>query len=176
MQEALKELETLLDPYDWFYEVVAEARRYVVYVIYMDKSQNNIIPDFVQGRQVVIHFSTWAPGVKKEFINKPSLTLKPYDPFARVPLEIISKDDMEMFYATGTPHSDTKPSIIALTNELDLLEKEVGSNILQDVFYETHDGINAVTNLGSRYPEVQRRMKRLYNEYGFDTIYNELDG
>jgi len=176
MQEGLKELEILLDPYDWFYEVVIEARRYVVYVTYMDSTQN-VIPDFVQGHQVVVHFASSAPGAKNEYVNRPSLSLKQYSPFDREPDNLIrlSESDMEVLYATEPPRS-IESSIKKLTDKLDRLEKEVGSNTLQDIFYEIHDGRNAVTNLGSRYPDVQASMKRLYDEYGFDTIYNELDG
>lgn len=172
MQEGLKELEILLDPYDWFYEVVAEARRYVVYVTYMDSTQN-IIPDFVQGRQVVVHFANTAPSTKSEYISKPMdnhrlpvLTFDPSGSLSQEDLDIslLQLKDVEI------------PNIDSLCKALDRLEREVGSNTLQDIFYEIHDGRNAVTNLGSRYPDVQASMKRLYDEYGFDTIYNELDG
>lgn len=67
-------------------------------------------------------------------------------------------------------------SVRALTDELDRLEKLCGSNVLQDVFYEVHDGENAVTNLSARYPEVRRRVQKIYDKYGFDVIYEELDG
>ncbi len=63
-----------------------------------------------------------------------------------------------------------------LIKELDHLEKMCGSNIMQDIFYETHDGINAVTNLSSKFPDVRREMENLYEQYGFDIIYEELDG
>jgi hypothetical protein len=175
MQEGLKELEILLDPYDWFYEVVAEARRYVVYVTYMDSTQDTAIPDFVQGKQVVCHFASAAPGAKNEYLSKPQLNT-----YHTLPLLVpdssgsVVQDDLE---SCISQLKDVEvPNVATLCHALDKLEKEVGSNILQDIFYEIHDGSNAVTSLGSRYPDVQASMKRLYDEYGFDTIYNELDG
>jgi hypothetical protein len=63
-----------------------------------------------------------------------------------------------------------------LIKELDRLEKICGSNPLQDIFYEIHDGDNCVTNLSIKYPDVSSSMRRLYDEYGFDVIYEELDG
>lgn len=63
-----------------------------------------------------------------------------------------------------------------LIDELDTLESVCGPNILNDIFYEVHDGKNAVTNLSMKYPEVRSRMEKLYSEYGFDVVYEELDG
>jgi hypothetical protein len=63
-----------------------------------------------------------------------------------------------------------------LLSELDRLEKICGSNLLQDIFYEVHDGKNAVTNYGSKFPEVKNAIQVLYHTYGFDAIYEEIDG
>jgi len=162
MQEGLRELETLLDPYDWFYEAAAEAHRYVIYVNYMDKSQDSIIPDKMHGKQVVVHFTRSKTVTAQDYLvgNKPvAISWDGIPTLAR-----LNDDDIDV------------PNLNELCRELDRLEKQCGSNILQDIFYEIHDKKNAVTNLGARYPEVQSAMKRLYDEYGFDTIYNELDG
>lgn len=165
MQEGLRELEILLDPYEWFYEVVAEARRYVVYVTYMEGSQDAIIPDFVQGKQVVVHFASTAPGYKTDYVSKPTSLS-----FDRSSFQVAAPKRAEPLYVSETP------SIQVLTDELDRLERQCGSNILQDIFYEIHDGKNAVTNLRAKFPDVHNAMIRLYNDYGFDTIYDELDG
>jgi hypothetical protein len=63
-----------------------------------------------------------------------------------------------------------------LIKELDRLERICGSNHMQDIFYEVHDQDNAVTNLSSKFPDVRRRMESLYKKYGFDIIYEEMDG
>jgi hypothetical protein len=164
MQEGLRELEVLLDPYDWFYEAVAEARRYVVYVTYMNSTQDTIIPDFVQGHQVVVHFASSAPDTKSEYVNKP----QPNSPFERVlPKEV------EPLYVTETPQLPL--STQDLTDELDRLERICGTNILGEIFFERHDGFNAVTNLSSKYPEVRKGIDALYDQYGFNSIYDELE-
>jgi hypothetical protein len=67
-------------------------------------------------------------------------------------------------------------SIRYLENELDRLERACGSNTLQDIFYEIKDAHNAVTNLSARYPEVRTALERLFDQYGFDVIYENLDG
>ena len=81
----------------------------------------------------------------------------------------------ELDQVVGAEVEENK-SLLHLQNELTRLEKVCGSFTLQDIFYEIQDGKNAVTNLSSRYPEVHQAMKRLFDEYGFDVIYEELDG
>lgn len=188
MQEGLKELEVLLDPYDWFFEVVAEPFRYVVYVTTMNSEQDSVIPDKVQGKQVVVHFASAKSGSAQDY-------MRTYDAeVAQLKRLVAMEEELGEFPpggATGGVAAKLRkqqedildglddvesPNTDAIGRELDKLEKQCGSNILQDIFYEIHDGKNAVTKLGERYPEVQTAMRRLYSEYGFDTIYNELDG
>jgi hypothetical protein len=175
MQEGLRQLETLLDPYDWFYEVCAEDRRYVVYVSYMDGSQDTIIPDWMHGKQVVVHFASNSPGATNSYVNQVSTRLPLYTPTSEEKVDIIPDLDDEEAVAYHQKLGDTE-DVNLLCRALDRLEKDCGSNILQDIFYEIHDGKNAVTNLRSKFPDVHQGLLKLYNEYGFDTIYNELDG
>jgi hypothetical protein len=129
------------------------------------------------GRQVVIHFTASAPSTKSEYVDKPSTHgFIPYSPFGgHEETLLLTEEDVQLLYATGTP-KPIESSIETLTDELDRLEKICGSNILQDIFYETHDGKNAVTNLRAKFPDVHQGLLELYAQYGFDTIYNELDG
>ena len=186
MQEGLKALERLLDPYDWFYEVCAEARRYVVYVHRMEKEQDTIIPDRMMGHQVVVHFAS------SRLLDSGAYLVKPESPTALKPFSITTfveaaKEAQAKGIDTGVgqmldeldldiPEGTRVPDTSLLTQELDRLEKQCGSNILQDIFYEIHDGKNAVTNLGAKYPDVRESLMDLYRAYGFDIIYEELDG
>ena len=175
MQEGLKALEQLLDPYDWFYEVCAEARRYVVYVHRMEKEQNTVIPDSIMGHQVVVHFASsrmLEPGAYLVKSESPT-ALKP---FSATPAKEVDAGQMLDELDLDVPQGTQVPDTSALTRELDRLEKQCGSNILQDIFYEIHDKVNAVTNLGAKFPEVRESLMALYQAYGFDTIYEELDG
>ena len=163
MQEGLKALEVLLDPYDWFYDVFVEGLRYVVYVHTLDKSQDEIIPDRMMGRQVLVHFATNAPNFKSDYVNKIE---KPYSTFEKTlyqstPVEKVAPDNVH--------------GIDFLCGELDRLERICGTNILGEIFFECHDGVNAVTNLSNKYPEVRKEMNALYAKYGFDSIYDELE-
>ena len=62
-----------------------------------------------------------------------------------------------------------------LTKELDRLEKICGTNILGSIFYEIQDQNNAVTNLSAMFPEVRLSMDKLFEEYGFDIIFENLE-
>lgn len=197
MQEGLKELEVLLDPYDWFYEVDAEPLRYVVYVTAMNSEQNSVIPDRVQGKQVVIHFARSKMANAQEFMaedprSKPLVNWKDsLDAIAatgKLPLPLsgpysailpdgsgsVTQEDLDT--ALEDLQSVQVPNLDELGRELDRLERQCGPNILFDIFFEIHDGKNAVTNLGTKFPDVHRVMQGLYHEYGFDPIYNELEG
>lgn len=180
MQDALKELEILLDPYDWFFEVEAEPRRYVVYVTAMCREQDDIIPDRASdSRQVVVHFARSKTATAQDFLvdDKPKTNGISY---LKMPLIAhdesgsITQQDLEV--ALKELQDVDVPNLGALASALTRLEKQCGANILFDIFFEVHDGKNAVTNLGARYPEVKEAMKELYDEYGFDPIYEELEG
>lgn len=160
MQEGLEYLSRLLDKYDWFDEACIEGQRYIVYVFQMGAGIDENIPDQVAGHQVVAHFSSAKNISPNQYIiscsKVGSLTLEDLT-------EELSSDL-------------SVPNLSDLCKELDRLEKICGSNILQDIFYEIKDGKNAVTNLRAKFPDVHKAMIRLYDEYGFDPIYNEMDG
>lgn len=154
---------------DWFHSVDFDKyHRLVVYVKYMCDETTNDIPRQLGGVRILVHFAS-SKHIKKElFAHKSS------KPKEKVPsLEIVEGlgDDVEFIEESNTPLD-----LRELVKELDRLEKISGSNIMQDIFYEVHDGVNAVTNLSSKFPEVKRGMEALYQQYGFDLIYENMDG
>ena len=158
----------------WFSEIGRDQYGcLVVYVKYMDKTV--ITPDFTpDGRQVKCHYATSLLTNKNKYLNslESPTALKPH-----VPTQLSAHPNTDIDVVTevvGT--EDEEKSILYLQKELDRLERQCGSYTLQDIFYEVHDQKNSVTNLSSRYPEVRKGLERLYKLYGFDTIYEELDG
>jgi hypothetical protein len=164
MQEGAKSLAKLLDPYDWFYDVLAEKHRYVVYVHRMEKEQDDIIPDRVLGHQVVVHFADALLASKDKYLVPARTNSLP-----------LYQETLEQVEDIDLPSDVVVPDTSALTRELDRLEKICGTHILGDIFFETHDRKNAVTNLSSRFPEVSHSMFQLYQKYGFDAIYDQLE-
>lgn len=174
MDEGLELLASMFKDSDWFSEVGTDnLGRYVVYVKYKNKDNMALVPDKVMGKQVLVHFLVSKVAKREDFTNNGN-----HIPFANLvkradlpTLELVLDDGFEEL------SSDLLEIDLGdLTRELDRLEKSCGSNTLQDLFYEIHDKKNAVTNLSSRYPEVRASLESLYNEYGFDVIYEELDG
>jgi hypothetical protein len=55
------------------------------------------------------------------------------------------------------------------------LQDQYPHNIIQDIFFEIHDGKNAITNLSLSFPRLRLELEALYQSYGFDVIYEELN-
>jgi hypothetical protein len=156
--------------YPWYHSVGKDQYgRLVVYVNYRCHETLYDIPDYVGAQQVLVHFASSKTATREQFVNDKSVrklssaTLPPV-------LELVVDDEIEDL--TNEAELDKEDLIL----ELDRLEGICGSNILQDIFYEIHDGKNAVTKMSTRYPEVSASLHELYDFYGFDVIFNELDG
>ena len=155
MEDSLNYLSALLKDKPWFYDLKAfDPRRIVVYTTYQSGDILREIPDEVGGRQVLVHFAPRSkPSTSTVLSSLPSKTSE---------------------YIESIPPSEL--NINELVDELDKIEKMCGSRTLQDIFYEIHDGKNAVTDMSKRYPEVRSRLEKLFDVYGFDVIYEEIDG
>jgi len=161
----VEELISLFKGRDWFHSVGHDQYgRLVVYTNFMCHETLHDVPDRVAGKQVLVHFAASMLATREQFTDtqvKPRLELVPEETFDS---------------AVELDSSELENDVDDLCRELDKLEKKCGSNILQHIFYEVHDGKNSLTNFSTRYPEVREKMETLYAEYGFDIIYEELDG
>lgn len=203
VMETVKEdfvITSLRDKYkgkDWFYDAGYDQHgRPVVYVRFECHETIWNLPDKWEGKQLLVHFASSAPGWKNDFVNKETTSLLPmFTPATLIDAVRVAQakgidtgfvgamdSEADAVFAALKEKEDLEHerelelSVRALTDEIDRLEKLCGSNILQDIFYEIQDGKNAVTNLSARYPEVRQRMEKLHAKYGFDVIYEELDG
>jgi hypothetical protein len=174
MDERVEELTNMFKDRPWFHSVGYEQYgRVVVYVNYACHETLHDIPDSCQGKQVLVHFAASQFAKAEQFKTNPTSQTAPAPKLEIVPDE---GDDLEEL-----PSSFLELDLDDLCKRLDKLEKICGSNCLQDIFYEVHDnrltsGRNTVTNLSAKYPEVRDAMEILYDEYGFDVIYEEMDG
>ena len=184
ISEGMDQLSQQFKGRDWFYDVGTDQYgRLVVYVKYMCHETLHEIPDKAGGIQVLVHFAASKTATREQFVEqpqKPSATLTPTT-FVQAAKEaqangvdtgfgqMFDELDQELL-----PVEEVK-SLQYLQNELGRLEKICGTNTLSDIFFEIKDGQNAVTNLSARYPEVRTRMESLFDEYGFDVIYEELE-
>jgi hypothetical protein len=171
-EERIVGLTNKLSKCTWFDSVALDKlNRLVVYVHTDGTEVMTTVPDYFEGQRVIVALATSKPGIRSKYVTEHVFgtsfdlsTLKKH-----VALLKVDPPQMEEL-------KEKELDINDLIAELDSLEKICGSNILQDIFYQVHDGKNAVTNLGSRFPDVYERMFLLYEDFGFDLIYNELDG
>jgi hypothetical protein len=185
-ESILVELRQRYGDRDWFYDAgYDQYGRPVVYVKYENHETNYEIPDRIAGKQLLVHFADSVRAKKENFFGNPSgngiSTLPAYTPTPKIATvvkapEPVIPDVIAELVDTEEQERELELSVRALTDELDRLEKLCGTHILQEIFYEVHDGPNKVTNMSARYPVVQQGVKKLYDKYGFDTIYEELDG
>lgn len=164
-KDAIAHLTGLYSHYEWFDHVdVDHRKRYVVYVKFMNAETIAVAQQDLDGVPVLTGWVGSKPSHLKEKYGK-ILTLselRPYTPPpAPTPLPVVKLDES---------------TLDDLDFELDRLERLCGSKALQDIFYETHDGRNAVTNVSDKFPYVRSCMNKLYDTYGFDIVYEELDG
>lgn len=179
IKEGIEVLTNMFKGRDWFHSVgVEQYGRIVVYIKYGCHETLHDIPDSVAGRQVLVHFAASKCATREQFTNQPQGKQEEAAPFPLVKKVIDVTQDAELIDdgVEELPSSFLQFDLNDLCKELDRLERMCGSNALQDIFYEVHDGRNAVTNLSARYPDVRSVLERLYQDYGFDVIYEELDG
>ncbi len=179
LAEGMHQLNQLCKGKDWFYDIdVDKFGNLIVYVRRLSEEILRFVPDTVAGFPVLVHFFSSKTVKPNDFSSAPAPRSVPpprLPPVVDVSAEAEylgqDEDDMEEL-----PSSYLVSDISTLARELDRLERICGSNILQDIFYEIHDGKNAVTNLSAKFPEVAKSLSALYDEYGFDIIYEEMDG
>lgn len=140
---------------------------------FMNKPQEKLLGvewQFVP-KQITTNPSLYMPGTA----TTPSLSVLAQDPSILAREVSVRNSDAESALSPEEEERLTEMRVQALTDELDKLERICGSNILSDIFFETHDKGNAVTNLSAKFPDVRQRMENLYSNYGFDIIYDELE-
>lgn len=159
MNQDIQELVSMFSSFDWFHSCGLDSQgRPVVYVKDMSLKILTSVPSKINDKQVLVHFAVSVTANADDFKSNntlPSLTKPTF-------VENESSVEESLDYSH-------------LIKELDNLESHCDANTLLDIFFETHDGDNAITNFSSKFPEVRKVMEDLYNTYGFDVIFNELD-
>ena len=159
-----EQLHIQFDGQPWYHSVGRDQyNRLVVYTNYMCHETLHDVPDQVDGIQVLTHFAASKLARADQFTNNNTNHVSTIPAPPPDSMEELDSNELEI-------------DINELCKDLDRLEKKCGANILMDIFFEVHDGKNAVTNLAARYPEVKEGLQSLYDAYGFDVIYNELEG
>lgn len=168
IQEGLKTLANKYSHQPWYDSVgLDKYGRYVVYVHTMNMEIMQTVEPSLDGKQVLIHYANSKPENMKKYITEYNWNRSG---------KIFLDKPVEQNNPKVADDVAESINIDELIIELDRLERICGVHGLESIFYEVHDGKNAVTNLGAKYPEVKRSMQNLYDTYGFDIIYDELNG
>ena len=69
---------------------------------------------------------------------------------------------------------DAEVDIGGLIAAIQQLEATSSPEIVASIFFEHHDGPNAVTNFSSQYPDIRADIETLYEIFGFDGLYEQL--
>lgn len=159
IHENINSFSESLKQYPWFCNTdLDQFGRFVVYVDKMDLSFISSVPDKIDGKSILFHFTA------SRIANKDNYIIQGNNNFFThyVPLEPVEEEIDD-------------PDLEFLISELNRLKEICGKNILDDLFFETHDNKNAITNHSIKFPAIRESMNRLYNDYGFDLIFEELD-
>lgn len=183
LDEGKEQLTALFKGRDWFHDVGTDQYgRYVVYINFTTHESLHDVPDRVNGKQVLVHFVGSKTAKREDYTKAVTSSLHKFSELKdkmsteqKARVDEMVKEALDIIDAALDGESEEQ-SLRHLQNELERLEKACGSHTLQDIFYEVQDGKNAVTNLSERYPDVRKDMEKLFDQYGFDVIYEELDG
>lgn len=182
LNEGMEYLRNLYKDKEWFHSVGQDQYgRIVVYIHHSTHETLHDIPDRVANKQVLVHFAGSLCLNKDQYVNTPTNSIAA---FSIAEFKQAVQEAREKGFDTGLLSTMDDETIEVfedlsqrrLEDELTRLEKSCGSNALQDIFYEIRDAHNAVTNLSARYPDVREALEKLYEQYGFDVIYENLDG
>jgi hypothetical protein len=158
--EAVNFLRESFGNEDWFFDVEVSQGRLVVYTHFLSSNIMKQVPRYIDNKQVLLHFAASKKASSDSFVSKPSL----HQP-KQIESVITEPDEPD----------DVNYELEYLRDELARLESVCGMSVLESIFFERHDGKNALTNIGSKYPSVKEDIDVLYDDYGFDIIYKELD-
>lgn len=153
----VNELKAKFSEKEWFDSVGYDNYgNTIVYTKYSCHETINDIPDYINGSHILVHFAVSKPSIKCKFVTEIKARSVIVD-------EKLSFEEFE-----------SQIDLLKLTNELDSLKNIYGTDVLESIFFEVHDGVNAITNISKDYTLVRESVDNLYNKYGFDVIYDQL--
>jgi hypothetical protein len=179
--EGLEYLTKMFQDRDWFSETgMDNIGRYVVYTKYVNLEVLTTIPEMLNNKQVLVHFIGSKTSRSENFIHNSNYVpfskqdvIPVVDPVVSVPLpklELVDVSDEIEELSSDLLEDDLEDLLL----ELESLEKVYGSNTVEAIFYEEHDGKNCVTYLSNKFPALRQAIHTVYEKYGFDLIYDNI--
>lgn len=155
-EAALSSLVTKFGTKDWFHSVSIEpqfGRDLVVYAKHLSHQILKAIPEKVDEHRVIVHFAAYKETNLANFTGEPIVLIPILD-------EELLSEDVE---------------VEDISAQIQALKKVCGKESLSAIFHEIHDKDNAMTNSSEEFPEIRDQLEILYNELGFDIVFEEIE-
>lgn len=185
------DLQSLRQQYEnkpWFADVGTDQYgRYVVYMKEICHGSLHDVADYHNGKQVLVHFVAHKNATREQYVaEKPTLDhVESTTETNELARRLLTKSKLtapidnprvgstlQSFFEETGEWAEVQAG--ALKKTLVLLEEQIGIRSVQDIFWETNDKENAVSDLSSTYPDVRKTMDGLYDEFGFDVLHDAL--
>lgn len=163
----IEQLSNLLSQYPWFKGV--EKDSFGRLVVYSDSFSSEVfskVPENFENERVLLHFAASKSVNKDNYITD---LRKNQEIFLEEPVCINTVAEP---YVKSS--SDEEEADQCLNWELESLNNLFDYDILYHIFFEVHDGKNAITQLSNTYKDARLAMEDLYEIYGFDMLHTKL--
>ena len=163
IMDSLQWLTNTYSKEPWYHSAEVDAfGRYVLYSKYLSKEILETIPLTHNEKHILIHFSAYKD------LNPTQFT------FTASPANLSAVEETEDEDLSEDIH-----------NELWSLKKICGEDNLVEILYEIHEdnastkGLSdyalGITNVSKEFPEVRKQLEALYNKYGCDILFDEVE-
>jgi hypothetical protein len=173
LADAIHELHQKLFYYDWYAkrtEINPILHHCIVaYVHRMIPEVYAVVPDMIGDWQVRVHFVASVASTADAFKVDPKS-------FAVSPTAVFTPEDIRQMKVLPVSEDPVVEEVdLDVHNECWKLAKICGWQNLEDLFFEVHDGNNAVTQVRESFPDAYEKLSMLYELVGFDVLSEELD-
>ena len=148
MNENIDDFSSLFIEKDWFHSTgMDEFNRPIVYVKKINKEVMDFIPDKINNKQIIVRFSAAKLALKSDYVSE---------------FRSFNYDNLISF------------DITASIKDIKSLEDKYGLSNVMEVFYHIHDGLSEKGYAAKEYPELHSKLQSLYDELGFDILYEYI--
>ncbi len=177
LSEALSTLNQKMFYYDWYAKKVAVNtmlyNSIVVYAHRIDAAVYAAVPDKIGNWDVRVHFFASYNANADTFKVAPKTLLEQFaTKVGTVPTGMLAATSLTPPVEEVTELTEEDFDV---SEEVWQLSKQCGWDALEEIFYEIHDGPNAITERSKDFPGVAASIKELYDLVGFDVLAEEIE-
>jgi hypothetical protein len=178
----MNDLNAKLAKEPWFHSIEADQfGNLIVYAKYLSLEVYKAVPDTFGGKSVKVHFAAHKEAKPTTYVS-PAAQGSFWDQMQKVAEPAKNSPDWmhaginlnpQNFETFSPPKEEDLEA--DLVEDLWELKKICGEDNLAEIFFEIHDQEDAITNKSKEFPGVRKAMEQLYETYGFDVLFNEIE-